>query len=122
MAAFAPAALNRIARLADGWNPVAIPVDGMEQMFGSIRKMASEAGRDPESLQMIVRANVHITPDSLPEGRFIFSGSFEQIVHDIEACKRIRAHEIVFDPTFAPGGQELATWNALMERFSALPH
>ena len=122
MAAFAPAALNRIARLADGWNPVGVPVSGMEQMFGTIKKMASEAGRDPESLQMIVRANLHITPDALPEGRFIFSGSFDQIVQDIEACKRIGAHEIVFDPTFAPGGQELATWNALMEKFSAVSH
>ena len=35
MAAFAPAALNRIARLADGWNPVGIPVAGMQKMLTS---------------------------------------------------------------------------------------
>lgn len=122
MAAFAPAALNRIARLADGWNPVGIPADGMAQMFAAIKTMAADAGRDPESLQMIVRANLHITSQSLPEGRFIFSGSFEQIIEDVAACRRIGVHELVFDPTFAPGGQELATWNVLMERLSALSH
>jgi probable F420-dependent oxidoreductase len=122
MAAFAPAALNRIARLADGRNPVGIPTDGMAQMFAGIKQMASEAGRDPDSLQMIVRANLHITPQPLPEGRFIFSGSLEQIREDVAACARINAHELVFDPTFTPGGQELATWNALMERLSAVSH
>ena len=71
---------------------------------------------------MIVRANLHITSQSLPEGRFIFSGSFEQIIEDVAACRRIGVHELVFDPTFAPGGQELATWNVLMERLSALSH
>ena len=80
------------------------------------------AGRDPDSLQMIVRANLHITPQPLPEGRFIFSGSFEQVREDVAACARIGAHELVFDPTFTPGGQELATWNALMERLSAVSH
>jgi probable F420-dependent oxidoreductase len=121
LAAFAPAALKRLARVANGWNPVAIPVDGMAQMFAGIQQMAKEAGRDPSSLEMIVRANVHITTDPLPEGRFIFSGTFEQVVQDVAACKGIGAHEVIFDPTFSPGGQDLATWNALLERFSAIP-
>src|SRR5437588_3939734 len=37
LAAFAPAALKRLAKFADGWNPVAIPVDGMAQMFGAVK-------------------------------------------------------------------------------------
>jgi probable F420-dependent oxidoreductase len=121
LAAFAPPALKRLARVANGWNPVGIPVEGMAQMFAGIQQMAKDAGRDPSSLEMIVRANLHITPDPLPEGRFIFTGSFEQVAHDVTACQSIGAHEVVFDPTFAPGGQDLATWNALMEKFSAIP-
>src|SRR5215468_4747846 len=57
MAAFAPAALKRLATAADGWNPVAIPIAGMEQMYGAVKQMAKEAGRDPSMLAMVVRAN-----------------------------------------------------------------
>jgi hypothetical protein len=122
MAAFAPPALKRLARVANGWNPVGIPIEGMTQMFATIQQMAKEEGRDPSLLEMIVRANLHITHDPLPEGRFIFSGTFEQVVKDVAACKSIGAHEVVFDPTFTPNGQELSTWNALLEKFSAIPH
>jgi hypothetical protein len=45
-----PAALTRIARRADGWNPAGIPVDGMQQMFGGVQAMARAAGRDPSTL------------------------------------------------------------------------
>lgn len=122
MAAFAPPALNRLARLADGWNPVAIPAEGMAQMFSTIQKMAEEAGRDPKSLEMIVRANLYITPEPIQENRFIFSGSFEQVAQDVADCQRIGAHEVVFDPTFDPKGQELATWNVLLEKCTVIPH
>jgi hypothetical protein len=92
----------------------------MAQMFASIQQMAKEAGRDPASMEMIVRANLHITPAPLTDGRFIFSGTFEQVVQDVAACQRIGAHEVVFDPTFTPGGQDLSTWNALLEKCSAI--
>ena len=52
MAAFAPKALERTGKLADGWNPVGIPVDGMAQMFGGVKEAAKSAGRDPATLQM----------------------------------------------------------------------
>jgi probable F420-dependent oxidoreductase len=79
LAAFAPTALKRVATLADGWNPVAIPVNGMAQTIESIRAMAKEAGRDPSSIQMVVRANVSITEKPVEKNRWIFTGSQEQI-------------------------------------------
>src|SRR2546425_10938730 len=42
LAAFAPPAMKRLATMADGWNPVAIPVDGMAQMFGALKQTAKE--------------------------------------------------------------------------------
>ena len=102
LAAFAPAALQRLARLADGWNPAFIPVEGMAQMFSSIKQMAAEAGRDPSSLEMAVRANLHITEKPLGKDRHIFSGTLDQIKEDTVACRKIGAHEVHFDPGFAP--------------------
>lgn len=118
MAAFAPTAMKRVAAVADGWNPVAIPIDGMAQMFSGIRQMAKDAGRDPSSLAMVVRANVEITEKPLGEGRMIFSGSLDQINEDVAGCVRIGAHELVFDPTFQ--AKSLDEWIALLEQFRRL--
>jgi probable F420-dependent oxidoreductase len=79
MAAYAPAALKRLAAMANGWNPVGIPVAGMAQMFGSVKQMAKDTGRDPSSLELVVRANLEITDKPLPKERRIFSGNMDQI-------------------------------------------
>src|SRR5215469_13025605 len=120
MAAFAPAALKRVATMADGWNPVAIPAEGMAQMFASIRQMAKEAGRDPSSLRMVVRANVEIKDKPLATQRMIFSGSLDQIKEDVADCKRVGADELFFDPTFYEGAQTLEDWLAVMEQVRKL--
>jgi alkanesulfonate monooxygenase SsuD/methylene tetrahydromethanopterin reductase-like flavin-dependent oxidoreductase (luciferase family) len=120
LAAFAPGALNRIARLADGWNPVAIPVAGMKQMFDSVKAMAREAGRDPSKLQLVVRANVEMHDKPRAVDGMIFTGTLAQIKEDVEGCKALGAHEVHFDPTFTPGGQHLDRWLALMEELRKL--
>jgi probable F420-dependent oxidoreductase len=101
LAAYVPPALNRIARLADGWNAAGIPAEPMGQMFGSIRQMAQEAGRDPASLELVVRANCYISPqaDPSPE-RFIFTGSLEQLAEDTRACQAAGATEVFFELGF----------------------
>lgn len=113
MAAFAPKALQRVATAADGWNPVAIPIDGMVQMFGAVKEMAKQAGRDPSKLQLVVRANVHVTAKPIAEGRAIFAGTPEQIKEDVAECKRIGAHEVIFDVTFEE--DSLAAWLKMLE-------
>jgi hypothetical protein len=104
-----------VARLADGWNPTAIPVDGMAQMFSSIKKMAADAGRDPASMEMIVRANLHITEKPLGKDRHIFSGTLDQIKEDAAACREIGAHEVHFEPGFGSSAS-INDWMKLMEK------
>ncbi|MFQ5929134.1 MAG: LLM class F420-dependent oxidoreductase [Acidobacteriota bacterium] len=120
LAAFAPVALKRIARAADGWNPVALPPDAMAQMFDSVKQMAEAEGRDPASLKMIVRANVELFDKPRPKDGMIFTGTFEQMKEDVEACRKIGAHEVFFDPTFSAGAQSLDRWVELMEQFRTL--
>ncbi len=116
LAAFAPAALGRVARLADGWNPAGIPVEGMARMFSSIKQMAQEAGRDASALQMVVRANLHVTGEPVAKDRRIFTGSLDQIREDTAACREIGAHEIHFDPGFGPHAQTIEDWLHLLEQ------
>ncbi len=120
LAAFAPPALKRLATMADGWNPVAVPVAGMDAMFKGIQQMAKEAGRDPASLAMVVRANLEITDKALGAERMIFTGTMDQIADDVKACAAIGASELFFDPTFTAGGQALDRWLSLMEQLKGL--
>jgi probable F420-dependent oxidoreductase len=120
MGAFAPVALKRVATMADGWNPVFLPIPVMTQMFDSIKQMAKEAGRDPSTLGMIVHAIVELTDKPLGNERPIFSGSFEQITDDVRGCAKIGVSEIFFDPGFSPGGQSLDRWLSLLDQLKGL--
>ena len=120
LAAFAPPAMKRLATMADGWNPVAVPVAGMDQMFKGIQQMAKDAGRDPASLAMVVRANLDVTDKALGKERMIFTGTMDQIADDVRACASIGASEVFFDPTFTAGGQSLDRWMSLMDELKGL--
>jgi probable F420-dependent oxidoreductase len=120
LGAFVPAALKRLANVADGWNPVFLPIPVMTQMFDSIKQMAKEAGRDPSALVMVVHAILEITDKPLGKERPIFSGSFDQITDDVRGCAKIGVGEIFFDPAFSPGGQSLDRWLSLLDQLTGL--
>ncbi len=54
LAAFTPGALSRVARQADGWLPVGIPLAGVKAMWSQILQQAQALGRDPQSLELRV--------------------------------------------------------------------
>jgi alkanesulfonate monooxygenase SsuD/methylene tetrahydromethanopterin reductase-like flavin-dependent oxidoreductase (luciferase family) len=102
LGAFAAGALGRVARLADGWNAAVVPAQAVDDMMRQIRHQAREAGGDPERLELVFRANMHLTDASLDQGRGIFEGSAEQIEEDIRSLYEIGASEIFFDPIYTP--------------------
>lgn len=103
LAAYSPSALKRAATLANGWNPAGVPLDGMKQMMAGLKDMAKTAGRDPASVELVVRANLSITRQPLGKERWIFSGTLEEIKTDIAAVRTLGAHEVFFDAAFSPG-------------------
>lgn len=103
LAAYTPSALQRVATQADGWNPAGVPVEGMRQMMEGVREIARAAGRDSAALEMVVRANLFITPQPVANDRWIFSGTLPQIKADVEAVRALGASEIFFDATFSQG-------------------
>ncbi|MFH9119694.1 TIGR03619 family F420-dependent LLM class oxidoreductase [Streptomyces globisporus] len=60
---WAPAALNRVARRADGWLPVTVPGAGafdasaVNGPLARIRDLAEEYGRDPGTIDTVLRVN-----------------------------------------------------------------
>lgn len=102
MAAFTPAAMQRVAREANGWFPVGIPLAAIPQMLDGIRQMAREAGRQPDDIELIVRGHVELSDQAAGNGRGDFTGSLEQIAGAIAATRSLGAVELLFDVQFSP--------------------
>jgi hypothetical protein len=66
-----------------------------------------------------VRANLNIGDKPLGKDRAIFSGTLDQIKEDTQACRSIGAHEVHFEPGFAPGSSTVDGWLKLMEQLRA---
>jgi probable F420-dependent oxidoreductase len=120
MAAYAPTALRRVARYANGWNPVGIPPAGVAEMFAGIKAMAEEAGRDPSELELVFRANGEITEEPLGDDRASFCGTPDQIAADIAATQEIGADELIYDATFDPAVGSVDDFVGRMELFIKL--
>ena len=50
LGAFAPAALRRVGRIADGWFPMARPGGGLDEALELVAQGAREVGRDPSTI------------------------------------------------------------------------
>ena len=120
LAAFSPAAMKRVARYADGWQPVAVPFAAMKGMWDGIKAMAADAGRDPDALKLCVRGNLHLTDDAAGEGRWPFAGNKDEIKQDIAAARELNADELVIDVTFSPGVNSAADFEAKNEQVREL--
>lgn len=120
VAAFTPRTMRRVALAADGWMPAGVPLDGMRAMFAEIRRTAAEAGRDPERLELVVRANVWVTAAPMDASRPIFAGTLEQIRSDLAAARALGAHEVLFDVAYGTGVRSLPDLLEWAERLYAL--
>jgi probable F420-dependent oxidoreductase len=106
LAAYSPAALDRVARRADGWMPTGFPLDVMGSVWAGVRDAAAGYGRDPDALEMIVRANIAVTDKPQDDDRFVFTGSVEQVIDDVEAARKAGANEVVLSVGGDPGLDE----------------
>ncbi len=83
-------------------------------------EMAREAGRDPDELDVVVRANLLVTQEPLGDQRYICTGSPDEIKADIAAAREIGVAELHFDPSFSPDGTSLEGFLKTMEHMKQL--
>ena len=57
------AALRRVARWGDGWQPVYLPPPVIEQKLGQLRALMQEAGRDFRRVEITTLAGAGVTPE-----------------------------------------------------------
>jgi probable F420-dependent oxidoreductase len=99
---FSPPAIERAARIADGFNAGIMSWEGLEQAVDLFRGSARAAGRDPDVLQIVVRANVRISEQPWAADRPPLSGSPEQISEELDRLRGMGINHVFFDMNFAP--------------------
>jgi len=87
--------LDRVSRRADGWNPANLPIDLLAPLWADVRDRAASHGRDPDALQLVVRADIVLTDRPVEGHRAPYAGTIEQVVCDIDATRREGAHEVI---------------------------
>jgi probable F420-dependent oxidoreductase len=103
LAAYSPAGLDRVARRADGWQPAGLPVEALGPMFATLRDMTAAHGRDPDALQLVVRANIHLTTAPVDGQRDSYIGDVEQVADDLAATADAGADEVILAVHGDPG-------------------
>ncbi|TDC98156.1 LLM class flavin-dependent oxidoreductase [Nonomuraea deserti] len=107
LGAMTPAGVRRAARIADGLNPVALSHDMLTGLAKTFRGAVAEAGRDPESVTVVARANVPLTADALGDDRPFLGGSPRQIAGDLAGLEGAGIDHVLFSSfgQDTPGGQ-----------------
>jgi probable F420-dependent oxidoreductase len=95
-------AVQRIAHRADGWLPLLTtpgPAGAAElrASWDRIREMASEYGRDPSRMEMLVVGNVTFTDRPAGPDRSAFVGTLDEIMDDVHTAEEAGADELIVD-------------------------
>jgi probable F420-dependent oxidoreductase len=115
LAAFTPAAMPRLAREANGWNLAGVPLTAVLEKLHAMQQMARDAGRDPQALELVVRANVKFSATPLGADRMDFHGTLDQIGADVAKARQVGATELFFDLwTAHPQVHSVDDWLARM--------
>lgn len=103
-----PAALRRAGRLAEGWiSRSATDLTRIGESVAIVRQAASEAGRDPQAVRVVVRGVLRPDPEGAgtpgPDGRRLpLSGSYAQIRQDTDALAHQGVTELYYDLNWDP--------------------
>jgi hypothetical protein len=64
-------------------------------MWATVRDLAAGHGRDPDSLQLVVRATLDVRDRPVDGDRAPYSGTIEQVAADLADTRRAGAHEVI---------------------------
>ncbi len=94
---YAPAAIARAGRIADGLNSLATSREGLVREIAIFRDAAREAGRDADALPIVARANAELTEAPLlEESRALFVGTVAQWADDVRWVSSLGIDHVFF--------------------------
>lgn len=98
--AYAPPAIARGGRLADGFNPYVMSWEQLGEQIETFRAAAIAAGRDPDSLIIVERIDADLTDEPLPaHERPRYSGSVAQWADDLAQSAALGVSHAFFSIT-----------------------
>jgi hypothetical protein len=113
---YAAGALDRVARLADGWLPVGMPLAKLGPMIDKVRETAQAAGRDLDELWLILIGFATMLEHSPGEERPDFVGTLDEIKRSVDTARGLGVAEIVFTVGYASGDLTLDDYFHTLEQ------
>jgi probable F420-dependent oxidoreductase len=102
--AYTEAALRRAATKADGIQPPGtLPLPELAALINGYRAMVRESGGDPRAARVVLRAQVDLRDERLPDGRVPFSGAPDQVTGDIAAAATMGVTDLICDSVYFAG-------------------
>jgi probable F420-dependent oxidoreductase len=99
----APAALRRAGRLAQGWiSGTGQDLRSIGEKVDHVRAGAILGGKDPDSVQILVRGVVDLMTQDPGSGRRPLQGTADQIREDLRTLHGQGVTEVFFDLNFSP--------------------
>ncbi|HWY29009.1 MAG TPA: TIGR03619 family F420-dependent LLM class oxidoreductase [Candidatus Sulfotelmatobacter sp.] len=121
LGAFAPASMERAARLADGILPAAgrkTTIEKLSQTINNFHDMVRRAGRNPEEMKWILRVHNPLEEKST-EPRALLGGTPQQAAKDLPRLKEIGIDHVFYDMNH-PAGVPIDTQLLLLRRLMRL--
>ena len=125
LGAFAPASLERAARIADGIMPAAgrrTTIEKLSQTINNFRDMVRRAGRNPEELKWILRVHNVLVKEKAAEPRALLGGTPQQAMRDLPRLRELGIDHVFYDmnhPAQVPIETQLVLLRRLMRLIKA---
>lgn len=100
LGAFAPASMERAARIADGIMPAAArstTIEKLSQTINNFRDMVRRAGRNSEEMKWILRVHNPLAEEKATEPPALLGGTPEQAAKDFPRVKELGIEHVFYD-------------------------
>jgi probable F420-dependent oxidoreductase len=94
---FAPAGIQRAARLGLGWNPALVSFEMLDEGLRAFRAAAAEAGHDSNALPVMVRAVTSIGDAPVEGERRPLAGTIAQAQEDVQRVASLGVDHLFID-------------------------
>jgi alkanesulfonate monooxygenase SsuD/methylene tetrahydromethanopterin reductase-like flavin-dependent oxidoreductase (luciferase family) len=125
LGAFAPASLERAARIADGIMPAAgrtTTIEKLSQTINNFRDTVRRAGRSPDAMKWILRVHNPLDEEKASEPRALLGGTPQQAARDLPRLKELGIDHVFYDmnhPAHVPIETQLVLLRRLVRLIKA---
>src|SRR5438445_10732068 len=100
LGAFAPASLERAARIGDGIMPAAgrsATIEKLSQTINNFQDMVRRAGRNPEEMKWILRVHNPLYEEKATEPRALLGSTPQQAAGDVPRVKELGIDHVLYE-------------------------